>query len=240
MAQTSGGSIRGNVLLPSGAFLNERARITLLVDRGVKSIVFTDEQGRFQFTGLTPAIYEIVIEPDGDRFEKARAKVEVFPGSPAIINVSLVEKKGTESTPNTRVVSAGELDQEIPPTAKKEFNRAGHDAAEGKIDDAIAHLRRAIEIYPKYLLAHNDLGVQLLGQAKLDDAAVEFRRAIEIDAKAFNPRLNLGIVLVQQHKYVDALPMLQTALAVEPGSPAAILYDGLARQGTNDSDGAER
>ena len=235
-----GGSIRGNVLLPNGAFLNERARISLLVDRGVKSIVFTDEQGRFQFTGLTPGIYEIVIEPDGVRFEKARAKVEVFPGSPAIINISLIEKKEAGSTPNTRVVSTGELDPEIPSDAKKEFNRAGHDAAEGKVDDAIAHLRKAIEIYPKYLLAHNDLGVQLLGQAKLDDAAVEFHRAIEIDPKAFNPRLNLGIVLVQQHKYAEALPMLQSALAVESNSPAAILYDGLARQGTNDSDGAER
>jgi len=240
VAQGGGGSIRGNVLLPNGAFLNERARITLMVDRGVKSTVFTDEQGRFQFTGLTPAIYEIVIEPDGNRFEKARAKVEVFPGSPAIINISLIEKKGPENPTNLKVVSAGELDPEIPSAAKKEFNRAAHDAAGGKTDDAIAHLRRAIEIYPKYLLAHNDLGVQLLGQTKLDDAAVEFRRAIEIDSKAFNPRLNLGIVLVQQAKYADALPMLQAALSVEPDSPAAILYDGLARQGTNDSDGAER
>jgi Carboxypeptidase regulatory-like domain len=73
MAQ--GGSIRGSVLLPNGAFLNERARVTLMVDRGVKSNVYTDEQGRFQFGGLTPALYEIVIEPDGNRFEKARARV---------------------------------------------------------------------------------------------------------------------------------------------------------------------
>jgi hypothetical protein len=73
-----GGSISGNVFLPNGAFLNERARITLMVDRGVKSNSYTDEQGRFQFGGLTPALYEIIVEPDGNRFEKARAKVEVF------------------------------------------------------------------------------------------------------------------------------------------------------------------
>lgn len=235
-----GGSIRGNVLLPNGAFLNERARVTLQTSRGVKSNVYTDEQGRFQFNGLTPSIYEILIEPDGDRFEKAKATVEVFPNQPVILNINLKEKNPPESKSATKVVSAGEMDPAIPATARKEFERASKAAASGNTDDAITHLRKAIEIYPKYLLAHNDLGVQFLAQAKLEEAAYEFRRAIEIDSKAFNPRLNLGIVLVQQGKFVEALPILQTALAIQSDSPAAILYDGLARQGSHDFQGAER
>jgi hypothetical protein len=120
-----GGSIYGKVLLPNGGFLNERARITLQTDRGTRGNVFTDEQGRFQFNGLTPAIYEIVIEAAGDRFEKGRAKVEVFPGSPAIVTVQLSEKKPTNLKSSTKVVSAGELDSDIPGKAKKEFERAG-------------------------------------------------------------------------------------------------------------------
>ena len=235
-----GGSIRGNVLLPNGAFLNERARVMLMVDRGVKSTVYTDEQGRFQFTGLTPALYEIVIEPDGNRFEKARARVEVFPGAPSIININLVEKKGPESKSGSKIISAGELDSAIPSKAKKEFQRASELAASGQTDEAIIHLRKAIEIYPQYLMAHNDLGAQLLAQEKLDEAAADFRQAIEIDPKAFNPRLNLGIVLVQQKHYGPALAMLHEALSLKSDSPAAILYDGLARQGLKDLDGAER
>jgi tetratricopeptide (TPR) repeat protein len=239
-ALAQGGSIRGNVLLPNGAFLNERARVTLLVDRGVKSNVYTDEQGRFQFVGLTPALYEILVEPDGNRFEKARAKIEVFPGSPAIINISLVPKKSSESKSSTKVISAGELDSSIPSKAKKEFQRASELAASGQSDEAITHLRKAIEIYPHYLMAHNDLGAQLLAQQKLEEAADEFRRAIEIDPKAFNPRLNLGIVLVQQKRYGAALASLHDALALQSDSPAGILYDGLARQGLKDFAGAER
>ena len=235
-----GGGIRGNVLLPNGAFLNERARVTLMVARGVKSNVYTDEQGRFQFTGLTPAIYEIVIEPDSNRYEKARATVEVFPGAPSIININLVEKKSAESKTSTKVISAGELDSAIPAKAKKEFQRASELAASGQTEEAIIHLRKAIEMYPQYLMAHNDLGAQLLSLEKLDEAAAEFRRAIEIDPKAFNPRLNLGIVLVQQKQYGPALSMLHEALSLKSDSPAAILYDGLARQGLKDLDGAER
>ena len=239
-AFAQGGSIRGNVLLPNGAFLNERARITLMADRGVKSNSYTDEQGRFQFGVLTPAIYEIVVEPDGNRFEKARAKVEVFAGAPAIVNINLVEKKAPESKSSTKVISAGELDAAIPSKAKKEFERASQLGAAGQTDEAILHLRRAIEIYPKYLMAHNDLGTQLLAQQKLDEAATEFRAAIEIDPKAFNPRLNLGIVLVQQKQFGAALTALHEALALQADSPAAILYDGLARQRLKDFEGAER
>jgi len=235
-----GGSIRGNVLLPNGGYLNERARITLQTSRGVRSNVYTDERGQFQFNGLTPPIYEIIIEPDGDRFEKAKAVIEVFSGQPAIVNINLKEKKPAASKGGPKVVSAGELDPAIPAAARKEFERASDSAQSGKIDDAVAHLRKAIEIYPTYLMAHNDLGAQLLAQGKLNEAAVEFRRAMEIDPKAFNPRLNLGIVLVQQKRYADAMTVLKTALALQSDSPAAMLYDGLAREGASDYEGAER
>jgi tetratricopeptide (TPR) repeat protein len=235
-----GGSINGNTLLPNGALLNERARITLRTDRGVKSNVYTDNQGHFQFSGLTPGVYELIVEPDGDRFETAKARIEVFPNAPALVNVNLREKKVSESRLAGNVVSAGELDSAIPASAKREFERASEANKSGRTADAIAHLRKAIAIYPAYLMAHNDLGAQLLSQGKLDEAAEEFQRALEIDPKAFNPRLNLGIVLVQEHRFAEATGMLRTALALQPGSAAARLYDGLALEGSGDLSGAEQ
>ena len=239
-AAAQGGSITGNVALPNGAYLNERARITLQTNRGVKSNVYTDEHGRFEFNRLTPEIYEIIVEPDGARFEVAKVTVEVFAGQPVILQVSLKEKKPTGVTGSTTAVSTGELDPAIPAQAKKEFERATDAGRSGRAEEAIGHLRKAIEIYPPYLMAHNDLGVQLLAQGKLDEAAAEFRQAIKIDSKAFNPYLNLGIVLVQQHQFSEAAETLKTALALQPNSPAAILYHGLALEGTNDLSGAER
>jgi tetratricopeptide (TPR) repeat protein len=235
-----GGSISGNVVLPNGAFLNERARITLQTDRGVRSSVYTDNQGHFQFKGLTPTVYQVVAEPDGDRFEIAKVTVEVFPSAPSIVNISLKEKKPSGPKGSATVVSTGELDPAIPTQAKREFERASDASKSGRTEDAIGHLRNAIALYPSYLMAHNDLGAQLLAQGKLAEAAEEFRRAIQIDSKAFNPCLNLGIVLVQQRRFSDAAETLKTALALQPNSPAAILYHGLALEGTNDLNGAER
>jgi Flp pilus assembly protein TadD len=239
-AAAQGGSISGNVVLPNGAFLNERARITLQTDRGIKSSVYTDNQGHFQFKGLPPAIYQVVVEPDGDRFEIAKVTVEVFPNAPSVFYVSLKEKKPREPKNSATAVSIGELDPAIPTQAKREFERASDASKLGRTEEAIGHLRNATALYPSYLMAHNDLGAQLLAQGKLDEAAKEFRRAIQIDSKAFNPRLNLGIVLVQQHQFSDAAETLKTALALQPNSPAAILYHGLALEGTNDLNGAER
>jgi tetratricopeptide (TPR) repeat protein len=220
--------------------LNERARVILQTDRGIKSNVYTDNRGRFQFSRLTPSIYEVVIEPEGDRFEIARATVEVFPGSPAMVNITLKEKKANGSTKSGKVISTGELDTAIPAPAKKEFERASEASRAGKTEEAIGHLRKAVALYPQYVMAHNDLGAQLLAEGKLDEAAEEFRRAIQLDPKAFNPRLNLGIVLVQQHQFSEAAAMVKTALALEPNAPAARLYNGLALKGSNAPDEAER
>ena len=232
-AGAQGGSISGSVLLPSGAPLNERARVILQTDRGIKSNVYTDNRGRFEFSRLPPSIYEVVIEADGDRFEVASVTVEVFANAPALVNVNLKEKKATNSTKAGTVISTGELDTAIPAAAKKEFERATEASKAGKIDEAIVHFRKALALYPQYVMARNDLGAQLLSQGKLDEAAEEFRHAIQLDPKAFNPRLNLGIVLVQQLRFSEAAAMLKTALALDPNAPAARLYDGLALKGSN-------
>ena len=233
IAAAQGGSIYGKVFLPNGALLNERAKIQLLADRGVKSNVFTDDRGAFEFKGLTPAIYEIVIEADPVRFEPAKVKVEVFPGSPSLVNITLAEKKAA-AKPAAAVVSVGELDPSVPGAARKEFQRAGDSAQAGNIDEAIKHLRKAIDIYPRYLMARNDLGTYLLSQNKLAEAAEQFRAAIDLDTKAFNPRLNLGIVLVQQREFSKAAETLQVAITINGDSPAAHLYNGLAFEGLND------
>lgn len=235
-----GGSIRGRLVLPNGTFLNESTRISLETSRGVKATVFTDNQGRFLFVGLSPAIYQIIIEGDGVRFDSTSLTVEVFPNAPVLVTVTLKESKNSRKTATGNSVSVAELDAAVPAKAKKEFEKASAASSQGKTEEAISHLRQAIAIYPKYLMAHNDLGAQFLSQGKLEEAADEFHRALEIDSKAFNPHLNLGIVLVQQHNFSEAAATLQIAVALDSGAPAARLYNGIALEGLNELEGAER
>jgi tetratricopeptide (TPR) repeat protein len=52
--------------------------------------------------------------------------------------------------------------------------------------------------------------------------------------------LNLGIVLVQQQRFSEAAQTLEKAISLQPDSPSARLYAGLALGSLNDLAGAER
>jgi tetratricopeptide (TPR) repeat protein len=235
-AQSVGsGSITGRVLLPDGNMLNESVRVSLETMRGIRSSVYTDNQGQYVFRGLAPGIYQVVIDTGKSEYEVTSAQIEVFPNQPALLNIVLKEKRSTRSQGG--IVSAAELDK-IPTKAKKEFDRGSNASKEGKTEEAITHLRKAIELYPAYLMARNDLGALLLEQGRLPEAEVELRQAVSIDAKAFYPCLNLGIVLVQQQRFSEAVDMLRKALALEGTSPVAKLYLGQALAGLKDLTGA--
>ena len=233
------GNISGRVVLPNGQAVSHSVRISLETMRGVKSSVFTDNQGQFIFRSLAPGIYQVIVEGDKNLWETTSVNTEVFPGAPSILTIVLKEKKAS-ATKGAGTVSAAELEASIPQKARKEFQRASDAYGSGKLDESIAHLRKAIEYFPNYLMAHNDLGAQLLEQGNIDEAEAELRRAILIDKKAFNPHLNLGIVLVKAKRYAEARDVLDEAISLDPGAPASRLYLGQALDGLGESKSAAK
>jgi len=239
--KTARGSIKGHVLTPAGPAVTQSVRVTLLTVTGVQATAYTDNQGSFEFPQLNPGNYEVQVEAGGIQLEVVSQNVQVFRGAPSIITISLREPESSKKRPDGRAsVSVGELSNDIPKSARKEFQLASRAAQENKSDEAIAHLRKAIDLYPNFLMARNDLGTQLLAQGKLDEAAEELRQAILIDDKSFNPKLNLGIVLVQQHKFVEAAEILDRALSLDSESPSAQLYSGEAQLGLGNYSRAEK
>ena len=235
------GSIRGRVLTPEGNYIASNVKITLNTLRGPVAIIYTDTQGQFEFQELPPGNYQLEIEPtDRDQFDVSAEAVQVYRGMPSVVSHTLKAKQGApNANKHGKTVSVAELDPAIPSSAKKEFEKATKASQKGLADQAISHLRKAIAIYPNFVMARNDLGVQLLGQGKLEDAAQELRTAVSLDPSSFNPALNLGIVLVQQHQFEDAATILRKALALESGSPAALLYLGITSMALGRFDEAE-
>ena len=236
---SSGGTIRGRVVLPSGGFLSEGVRISLQTIRGTDSTVFTDNTGKFEFTRLSSGRYQVIVEADPHLYETSTESVEIYRGMLAVLNIVLKEKNQPGRT-KAATVSATELESKIPAKARKEFNRASDAAKDGKAEEAIVHLRNAIAIYPRYLMAHNDLGAQLLELGRLDEAEKELRIALEIDPAAFNPTLNLGILLVKNREIQQATAVLEKAVSMQSQSPAARLFYGVALMRGSQPDRAEK
>jgi tetratricopeptide (TPR) repeat protein len=231
--------IRGRVVLPNGGFLSEGVRISLTTIRGVDTSVYTDNSGRFEFTKLTPGKYQVSAEADRERFEIVTESIEVVRNQPIFLNIVLKEK-AQPGQPKAATLSVTELNANIPGKARKEFERATVLTRDGKAEEAVAHLRKAIEFYPRYLMAHNDLGAQLLDLGRLAEAEEELLCALSIDQGAFNPTLNLGILLVKKHQFVEARTILEKAVSLQSQSPAARLYYGLALAAVSETDRAEK
>jgi tetratricopeptide (TPR) repeat protein len=237
--KTALGSIRGRIVLPDGNYIKSNVRITLQTFRAAAvTTIYTDNQGQFEFPDLIPGNYQLEVDPtDRENFQPSNESVQVYKALPSIVTLTL-KPRDTNRTRSTGAVSVAELDSNIPSSARKEFEKATAASQKGLSEEAIAHLRKAIAISPVFVMAYNDLGVQLLAQGKLDEAAEPLHKAVSLDPKAFNPALNYGIVLVHLHRFAEANESLNRALTMQSNSAAAHLYLGLAQKGIGNNEQA--
>ena len=171
------GSIRGRVVMPDGSTVSQSVKLTLRTFRESATVTFTDNQGQFELPNIVPGNYKLEVEADRQRFEVFTENVQVFRGTPTVVTPTLKEKPAeVRSTSKDKVVSISELERNVPSNARKEFAKATQAANAQKTDEAIAHLRKAISLYPDYVMAYNDLGTYLLEQGKLEEAATELRK----------------------------------------------------------------
>jgi len=234
------GRIEGRVLLPGGHPVDRVVKLILSTARDPGTVTYTDSGGYFRYDNLAAGSYSLEAVDEGNRYDNGVERVTVNRGERATVQVHLREKRATVEKSKGEVVSSYESDQNAPPAARHEYDKAKQLMQDAKTEEAVEHLREAIKIYPGYLRAHNDLGVQYLNLGKLENASDELGVAIDIDPKAFNPRLNIGIVLIQQHKYSEALDQLTQAVSIDSSQPAGHLYLGVAWLGSDSLDGAQR
>jgi tetratricopeptide (TPR) repeat protein len=103
----------------------------------------------------------------------------------------------------------------------------------GKLDEAVAHYCRALELKPDLAETHDNLGLALKEQGKLEEAIASFRRALEINPAATQIHNNLGGVLAEQGKYEEAIACFRRGLEFDVSSPVTHnnLGGALAAQG---------
>src|ERR1044071_888200 len=228
------GSITGRVVLPSGDSVNGRLRIILSTIENPGMLSYTDNNGGFGFRNLREGNYTLEVLADREVYEPISEQVRVNRGMQVVLLINLREKLTAAKKNIGAVVSAAEADPNVPEAARKEYEKGIRLAAQDRIPEAIERFKGAIGLYPKYLMAPNDLGVQYLQLKRTGEALEQFEAAIEINQKAFNPRLNIGIALVNQKRYTEAIDNLTQAISINSSSAAAHLYLGIAALETED------
>lgn len=235
------GLIEGRVLLPSGQSADFNVKITLSELHRPLITLYTNKHAEFRFPNLREGEYYVQADADEKIYEPVTQRVWLNRGQTYQLTITLRKKEEiAKRKVGAEVVSATELNRAAPAAAQKEYNQAVRWAGKGNAGQAIERFQRAIAIYPDYLEARNDLGVQYLKLKRFDEADEQFRIVLEKNPRYFNSRFNLGLVLIERKDYVAAIAQLNQAVVIDSARPGPRLWLGVALLQTGDLPGAER
>jgi len=237
-------TIEGRIFLPGGGKLNVRAKVKLRSTVGDSMFQLSDDSGVFTFRRLRGGTYTVTVDAGRD-FEPASETVDIIeparrgndPGVVFTVTVMLQPRRDASTTkPGTIDASATGAPEE----ARELYKQALESAHAGDRKKAIELLKQAVALFPGFMTALNELGVQYLALKQYKEAAEALRAAIKIAPEAFHPRLNYGIVLLQLKDYKGALAELQLATQKDSSSAVAHLQLGRALVNVGNYDAAER
>jgi len=140
-------------------------------------------------------------------------------------------RKQNQNLIDSGVVSA--LDLQAPSKAVDEFNRATSLLKAQHSKEAIAHLQKAIHVYPSFVSAHVGLGLAYLDQEDAVLARTEFEKAAKLDQKFPGSFLNLGLVALSLNDFTTAQSELEQAASLRPKDPRILSTLAYAQNGTH-------
>jgi protein O-mannosyl-transferase len=86
----------------------------------------------------------------------------------------------------------------------------------GRVDEAIAHFREALEIQPDNILAHTDLAVALFQEGQVSEAFDHFRKALALRPTDPLMHYNFGVALFRNGQVNEAVAQFQKAVEIQP------------------------
>jgi len=124
-----------------------------------------------------------------------------------------------------------------PSPAKWHYDAGVAAAAEGRIDEAIAEYRRALEAIPDYAEARNNLGALLVRSGRWKEAVAEYREVLRLRPEQAEMHSNLGDVLSRLGRDAEAVASFEEALRLDAECVQAHNNLGivLERQGQRDA-----
>lgn len=225
-------TIRGKIFLPSGQLPEHRIRVVLeVVSGGIYGETFSDTVGGFEFRSLPNNTYRVIVQSDGQKYEKAEETIEVSGNMSRtyMSQVFLREKENdNRARTNSKMISAAEFSQEVPKAAKKHYELGLKKMKEGKPDDAHASFQNALKDFPDYVLALNRVGEFQFSKHQLNEAEVTLKHALEVSPKFPMTQINLGMLMVEQKRFPEAIEYLEAANKLDESFPMAHLYLGIA------------
>ena len=98
----------------------------------------------------------------------------------------------------------------------------------GRAHEAIAPLERAIQLKPRFGLAHNTLGVAFMNLGRADEGRAQFEAAVRLQPDYAMAHRNLGQALFTAKLVPEATQQLAEAVRLDPADAQARIQLGTA------------
>ncbi len=102
-----------------------------------------------------------------------------------------------------------------------EYNLGAILGSTGRTDEAAAHLRKSLDLYPGFADAHNALGLSLRRKGDIAGAVGQFGQAMTLDPRLPEPHLNLAETFQALGQFDGAVAQYEIALELAPDNEAA-------------------
>ena len=192
----------------------------------------TDGVGGYYFAGLSGGRYAVRVRPFGTDYEEQTQEVEIntFVGGRQVSDTQhrdfyLKSRKASERQPGPASVVFA---QEVPPDAKKAYDRGISYLDSNRPDLGLTELKAAIALFPTYFVALDRLGVELIKQQQWNDARTYFQRAIAVNQKSANSWYGLAFSSYATGAVGQAVEAAKKAGGLSPDSPDIQLLLGIS------------
>jgi predicted O-linked N-acetylglucosamine transferase (SPINDLY family) len=93
-------------------------------------------------------------------------------------------------------------------------------AMQGRLEDAVRLLERAVKLQPRLTPAYHNLAMLEAALGRVDEACANYRRALEIEPDRADARHGLGVALLRGGRLDEAIGAFREAAAAKPGDAA--------------------
>lgn len=128
-----------------------------------------------------------------------------------------------------------------PKDAKKAFEKGVEAGKKNKFPEAETQLLKAVELYPKYATAWNELGRVQEAENKTEDAVKSYQQAIQADNRFISPYMQMAQLAYRDKKWTEVLEYTDRVIKLDPYSyPGAYFLNSVANLQEHKLEAAEK
>lgn len=203
----------------------------------------TKNDGRYRFAGVVAGTYYISVKAAEPGLQQILHKIELINTGRSVTNFSKerfdFSLNRTAASERPSVVGTV-FAQAVPPDAEKEYLSAVTSISKGEREAAVIKLKKAVQLFPTYFLALQQLGLVYIDIEKDQQAIEPLKKSLEVNPRGAQSHLGLGMAYVNLQRPKEAIKELNEALALDRREFRTHLYLGMALMDTGKLDEAEK